>query len=105
MASRTVRRAPCPALSPALVILAAAGALTAGCAFFTTQAFDFAQERWQFCHSRFPSATLEEIRSDGLIRFSDNTGGAEVKDCLKEYAARQSSRVLAPAPPDPEVTP
>jgi hypothetical protein len=79
--------------------------LGGGCVFFQTQAYDFAQERWQLCQSRIPDARLEEIAPDGLIRFShpDPAASSEMRECLNETADRQALRVLAPKPP-PAIT-
>ena len=93
---------PSPVLLRGLVAtLVAAWALTAGCVFFRTQAYDFAQERWQRCQSRAPGAQLQQIGSDGLIRFFDQDplAASAVETCLGEVADQQALRVLAPPPP------
>ena len=89
--------APLRALLASLVV----STLWGGCVFFTTQAYDFAQERWQLCERRFPGTQLEQIDPDGLIRFSqpEPVAAAGMRDCLNETADRQSLRVLAPPPP------
>lgn len=81
--------------------LALASALASGCAFFTTQAYDFAQERWRFCQSRFPGVQLERIDPDGLISFqyADTAAASGMQSCLSGAADRQALRVLAPKPP------
>ena len=93
----------------ALVIanLLVAATVSGGCVFFTTQAHDFAQERWDLCRTKFPGAELQQIDRDGLIRFYDPepTAAQGMQDCLNEIATRQSTRVLAPKPPPAVVAP
>jgi hypothetical protein len=102
--SRTSRPAPLTVTGPRRVLIAsllAASTLGGGCVFFQTQAYDFAQDRWQLCQSRIPDARLEEIEPDGLIRFShpDPAASSRMQECLNETADRQALRVLAPKPP------
>ncbi len=90
-----------------LVIALVAAVLAGGCAFFKTQAYDFAQERWRFCQSRYPGTQLKQIDPDGLISFysADTTATSGMRTCLSEVADRQALRVLAPKPPPPIASP
>ena len=90
-----------PTLLRALLASLVVSTLWGGCVFFTTQAYDFAQERWQLCESRFPGTQLAEIAPDGLIRFSqpEPVAAAAMRQCLNDTADRQALRVLAPKPP------